>query len=539
MPILPYINLPQNNVPDLLNSIGDTLVSAAQRKKQQEKDAADLLLRQQTQAREDRLATAQIGNYQSEAEARKSEAEMRKAAQDRENAAQMATARQGIMAALQAGKPDVARQIAATYGVKLDQQTPPRPQLAGNTIMPPTAVDLTAPPAPGQDASAVEGANAQAIASNQPAAPKPQPWNIAGVPYDPTAVEAADDAERAKIAERSRAAYQPLGYGDTAAALVQGSTGNKMPEIDTLIAQRMKADQAAKDREDEKARQREFQDQQNQLYRRTFPQAMALADKQAQGRVSAAQAIGGARQDQADLAAYKHVDATVHQAVQESGMPKLLQTKELLDLANTELDRPSGAAQIGARMAIERALRGGPPTQYMDEQERNHIGGFQARMEGALQTLATGEMGDAQKQAVRQEIAAARAEYDRFLDRRAQSIGGRLARDPSLQNMQGTVNERWKQTMANYGREVPDLFQPGQNANALPAIGSRSVAATQAPPAKTNPLIEAAQRPGRAAARKQMMSPAAAEAKAWLQANPNDPKAEAVRAKLKSMGELQ
>jgi hypothetical protein len=138
MAILPWVNLPENRTPELLGSIGDTLIAAAKRKQEQERAAADLLLRQRSADREDRLATGQLANYASEAEARKSEAAMRAAQEkritdqaNRQQGLDIAGAIPKIRSMLTPGSPDYdpqsAMSLARAHGINLTAQQPQAP----------------------------------------------------------------------------------------------------------------------------------------------------------------------------------------------------------------------------------------------------------------------------------------------------------------------------------------------------------------------------------------------------------------------------
>src|SRR6187549_2475327 len=95
----------------------DRILRARQMSQQAERDRADLLLRQNAQTQQKELQGAQIKNYESEAAARTTAETERKAARDREG-------RQAIIAALDAGKHDLAKQLAHSYGITIDKQAP-------------------------------------------------------------------------------------------------------------------------------------------------------------------------------------------------------------------------------------------------------------------------------------------------------------------------------------------------------------------------------------------------------------------------------
>jgi len=455
---------------DFMGDVVDRIMRAREASRKAEQDRAELLLRQQALGQQQQLQSAQIQNYQSEADQRKAAEADRRAGIQREGTA-------AVIAALDAGKHDLAKQQAKLYGIDISKVAPSVTQMPGNTTMAPLGIDLTAPPAEGEDMAATFDRNAKAIASNAPLAPKePTAWNINGTPYDPASTEAAIAAEREKTAKRTEEAFSPLGYGPVAGALARGGTGAKPVEVDTLISQRMKADQAERDRREMLDRRIDATQAQHERENLTVEQKLAESAKNRAARIAAAQAGGGgARTDQANLSGYKYADQVVHQAGQELGLPKLTETLNLFDIAKQELGKDSGAAQVGARMVVERALRGGPPTQYMDQQEAAHLGGLWAQVTGKLQTAANGQLGDEQRKAIADELDAAREQFIAARERRLGAIKQRLTTDPALQNLRGTANARYRQLAEGMGGGSEDIF-PGEG-NALPPVGAGSVAA--------------------------------------------------------------
>jgi len=290
---------------------------------------------------------------------------------------------------------------------------------------------------------------------------------IGDVNIDPNAaVQARED-----MAKRSEDAFAPLGYGKAAGALARGGTGAKPAEILPMISHLMQNDESIAARNAASEETRQFRAEQNDLARKN---ALNVARIAGGSRITAAGVSGGPKEDQADLAAYRHVESIVKNAWQESGGASMKKNGDMLGIARDELDSNSGSAQAGARFAIERFLRGGAATKWADEQERQRMGGIAARLSGALQTLATGRYSEGQKEAIKAEIDSAEQEYKKLVERHATALGTRLVNDPSLSNMKRTVSERYKQQMAGMGLDVPDLTTDEDNA--LPPIGARSVA---------------------------------------------------------------
>lgn len=477
---LPWVTAPENRTPDLLGSIGESLVGAAKAREEKQRYAAQQLRQQKLDEQQAKLQAAQIANYESEAAQRAAQAE------EQQKLHRMAAIKD-IQASLDAGKIDEAKLKAAAYKMDLGNAQQPITQQPGNTVMAPTNRDLTAPPGEGESTNDVMAANQAAIAQNQPLAPKKAPYVVGGQQYDPEQTKAAEQAQREETAARVGKAYEPLGYGQQASALALGDTG-KAADIDTLIAQRMKADQADKERRELLGVKNQFTTERDERNKLTRQEQIDIAAAHDRARIAGGIAAGGgARTDQANLAAYNAVDRKVKESAKELGLPKLNETISGIDLAISELSKPSGAAQIGGRMALERYLRGGPPTQYMDQQEVTHLGGAWARLEGAVQTAANGEMGQGQLEAVIHEAQAAKEAMVAARARRLAAIRSGLASEPGLENMHGSVNARFKQLAEGIGAPAEDIF-PGEG-NALPPIGAGSVAASRQAAAKSKPTV--------------------------------------------------
>lgn len=131
MAVLPWVNLPDNRVPDLLGGIGDTLVAAADRKRQEKQRAAEMLMKQREQDRQDQLAQAQIGNYASEAEARKANEARIAAGEKRQQGLDVAGAIPTIKSMLTPGSPNYdpesAMSLARAHGIDLQKVAAPLP----------------------------------------------------------------------------------------------------------------------------------------------------------------------------------------------------------------------------------------------------------------------------------------------------------------------------------------------------------------------------------------------------------------------------
>lgn len=369
--ILPTVTLGPNQIPDILGNIGDSLTEAAKRRDARKKEAADALYKQQEAARQDRLVTGQLANYQSEADARTHQ-------QEQADALQHLTATKDIQASLDAGKTDEANLKAKAYKIKAYQEVG---QKQGDTVMPPTPVDLTAPPAPGQAPADVEASNAAAIANNAPMEQRQGAWNIGGARYDPAQTKAAEDATREETAQRSGAAYEPLGYGNVAQALVRGSTGAKPVEVDSLIAQRMKNDEADKERKALLDQRETFQADQADKYKLNTDQQIrhqlameAAAREQAHARTAASAGLSENRNDMATNRNLTTYMGTVKEFENNAGVkPDVAMMKNIGKIHEELTSKPtSPIAQAAAIDTISQIAQGGKASQGVMAQINAH-----------------------------------------------------------------------------------------------------------------------------------------------------------------------
>lgn len=460
----------QMPTPNAFGNLAEIILAARRQAQQEEQARADLLLRRQQHE-------AQVTQNYAQQQHQAQELGLRQSQEVERGAHNRLVATQQVTAALDQGRPDLARQIAKAAG--LGDITEQRQDPKDSLMMP--SFDAPEPP-PGQSGPMFEPGGMRA--TREPT------YMVAGEKYDPLQTRMATEARRNRDIEQVRGAFGPLGYGDEAAALAAANTQDKPLDISGLISKRMERDNAREAARTEKETNREFIRGENEKYRseaKTREDYYNLANIAASAKTDSAGALAGPRQDQGDLQSRKYVDETITKFEKGTGVPKLLQTMEMFKLAKSELRKPSGAAQVGARMAIERALRGGPPTQYMDEQEQKHLSGVMGRVEGLLETLQSGQFGDEQKQAIDHEIDAAISEFEGSIDRRYQAAAARFKDDPAFENLQGTVNNRIRQTFAAFGRQVPDIYPGGKDR--IGAIGSRSVAGTSpaAPPVAPKP----------------------------------------------------
>src|SRR5712671_5068050 len=119
---LPWVNAPENRVPELLGGIGDTLVAAAQRRQQERQQAAaNLLQKQRLEADQSRMraeeSRAQAEEHRAAAAAQREE--HRYAASQADETAQ---ALPRIHELLAAGDEGSANALAQARGIKLQQR---------------------------------------------------------------------------------------------------------------------------------------------------------------------------------------------------------------------------------------------------------------------------------------------------------------------------------------------------------------------------------------------------------------------------------
>src|ERR1700690_2529307 len=128
---LPWVTLPEDKRGELwanaINSVGDSLVGAAQTAEKRKKEAADLLLKQREADRMD-------ANSAAERETLKSLRAQRGGETNRNAIADHLAATKEIMAALDAGQTDRAHAIATAYRTPMTQRPGQNP---GETLMEP------------------------------------------------------------------------------------------------------------------------------------------------------------------------------------------------------------------------------------------------------------------------------------------------------------------------------------------------------------------------------------------------------------------
>lgn len=265
MAILPWVNLPQNRTPDLLGSIGDTLIEAARRKQEKERAAADLLLRQRTADREDQELGLRRQNYASEDAARKSEMEMRKAQEQRITSQE--TRQQGLdvanvipkLTAMAVNDPAGAESLARAYGIKnwraLQPDAPAmapvpevKPSLPGGL----DAISGGGPsidPAEQQRAQGIQASNDQAMAKFKQQLPTYSGDSPIGpVSIDPNSIRRQHDAELAQRQQELSPLASVAGLNPAARSRMQAliQSGAQRPELESAL----KAEQAQQEKED-------------------------------------------------------------------------------------------------------------------------------------------------------------------------------------------------------------------------------------------------------------------------------------------------
>jgi hypothetical protein len=337
----------------------------------------------------------------------------------------------------------------------------------------------------------------QAMASPEVAAQQFQPsgltppkpdrttYMIDGQPYDPEQTRQAALARRQAQAEQNRAAFEPLGQGDVAHAMTMA--GHDKDTIGAWILKHMDSQEADKQRAADKqaaldARHSEHQDQMAATadLARTFRPDIAERERmiQLQGDqgVRKAEAFAAPRFESTDIQATKAVEQSLASQWKSTDMDKLLNATRLMGQANAALQSDDtnnpGAAQVGARTILERVVRQGIPTAYLDQRERQEVTGIVGKVQGIFSRLSGEGLGEQEKAAYQHELDTYQQLLQGYVAKSVAGIQQTIADDPSKRNLLGTANQWLRGRVSAYGIELPK----GPDENRVPAIGSRSAA---------------------------------------------------------------
>jgi hypothetical protein len=489
---LPWVTLPEDKRGELwanaINSVGDSLVGAAQTAEKRKKEAADLLLKQREADRMDANSAAERDNLKSLMAQREGETN-RNAVQDH------LAATKEIMSALDAGQTDRAHAIATAYRTPLTQ-APPTPGVAeeGPQATPEIAQQAgkiraeqaSFEPGAGPDSQYTGAAKAEmnrfAGAQNPPSTPGA--YSIGGASYDPAQTAAAEESKRAEEAKRAKEAFAPVGYGAQAAAIA--TTGAKPGEIGSLVTGLQKSDQVTKAREEDHALQRQFNATENQKYKSDEELKLRLANISANARIGAAREIGNSpsKADSATRGDYTAAQKAMVNMDRVVGLPKLVSSDASLRQALDNIKSDNPVAQHDAQIQLARIVRGGVPTTAEEQMLYKNVGGLANKIPTFWAQVESGQLAPETQAAVKDVVQSADAHTQAQLDRAYQTYR-KMASDPALENLRPTLNSEVKARFAAVGRDVPDVFPTSDKQTPL---GSASRAVRE----EKNPLVRAA-----------------------------------------------
>ena len=443
------------------------------------------------------------------------ELEMERRNQEEKQRSTRLAAIKEIGSALDAGRPDYAKQVMQEYGIPFQEVV--KHQDPRNTLMPPSdevpqtpeegpqatpqiaqeagvfrarqaAGDATEPrPQDAQAQVAAAEQERQRFATAQqptsyvtqpPMAPKPDKttYMVAGQPYDPEQRRAAADAIRQRDAEENRAAFEQLGPGLGDFAYSMTMAGNDKSNVAALVRQHMDNQATNQSRLEDKAAQRDFQAEQNRMFRLTLGQRESLADRNGQWGVRKMETLAGPKYETTDINATKALESSLQSQWKGTEMDKLLSATRLMGQASAALNSDDsahpGAAQVGARTLMERVIRQGIPTAYLDQRERAEVTGITGKIESLVSRLSGEGLGDQEKAAYQQELDTYANRLQGYVQKSVGGMQQRIKSDPSYRNLQGTADQWLRGRLSSYGIDLPG----GEHENNLPAMGSRSSA---------------------------------------------------------------
>lgn len=557
-PQIPQVQAPQFD-------FGDTLIAARKAEEAKNQQRAEMLLGQQKLAAEvdqnkaqnsfaDRRTKIEEGRAKDEGDTHKAEVT------------------QQVLQALDAGRPDLAHQIAKRYPGLLSSATTqapaPPPAGGGDTLLPPStetpnpnpiesprisaedsaraAIASTAnqPDATADDLVAArekadtartdfDQANSQSMFTRAPDAQAPLPkteYRVQGDVYDPTEALRATAAARQRNVETTKTAFGETGnpkYVNLAASLA--ASGVPPEKIAPIVSAEMEKDNARTAKDEDTKANRTFLQQEHVLNREQSDEN----NKRMTGAIVTAAGLRAnppAAQDTGARGDTSLVHRIVKDAATANGIPKLLQQRDAFNAATAQLEAQTGLGDADALTSMAKAFRGGVPNMFEDKRLQDHMTGLLGRIENIAAGAQSGRLGPEAEANVKQTLAAAKAEMERHVDGRYQTFAHGVGTNPQLQNYGGQVNAEVRTIFAPLGRDVPDVMaEDGAQAQPLGAAQGR---------AHGNPVQQAhaaskTKNAGRAA---MVKDPAVQAAIAQLKAAPNDPRAPAVRAKLQAMG---
>lgn len=454
------IQLPQNFNP--LGNVADALTEARQAQQAEDARRAEFLLRQRQQegVEQERARTAYTQN------------------QDRQ-----AQIRMQITQALDAGRPDMARQIASAYGVPLPERQVQQ-QAPGDELMKPSTPVQQEPvqgPLPSAEdmaratrtrvagderddgsnlaaqlASAEEGR--QGFERDQQGmrfdpqglmARKPDKtlYNVGGLEYDPTEVRRAEQERIARNVEQQRAAFSGFGdkYGNLAAGLAAGAD----PKLSPVIAAAMEKDAAREAAATEKSTNRTFLEGEHKLNR----QQSDINNR----RIAAAMAARHSadlpqKEARSNLDAAKYFSDEYGKFQKEAGIPQDAKEFRLLSDGLSLSKKDNSLSQRKGQFNLGRSING--PGVFTDADRRailSNVAGALGMAETAVEKMIDGQMGERERavveQAARNQLEVVKLRIQLYDEGARQRFGP----DSEFADVQNLFVNRHRANMQQYG----------------------------------------------------------------------------------------
>lgn len=413
---------------DPFGDFGNALLAARKAQKDDDARRAELMFRQQQQTGLDQ------------------ERQRRAAMEAQDRQAQIRTQ---ITAALDQQRPDMARQIASSYGIQLPERQVQQ-QAPGDELMKPSAEVQQAPvygPSPSQediaratktrislgqdDGDSLEGQlntaeegrlgflqdqQGSRFESQGLMARKPDKtvYNVMGQDYDPTQAREAQMAERQRLAEQSKSAFTPAGqeYGSLVAAMIQA--GADPAKAATAVSAAMEKDESRRATEEEKRTNRAFLENEHKLNRQLSEEnnrrmAAAIGAGKTQGLGLKERASD--RQDESGL------DLLTSRVFQQTGFKEVqVQNRKFNDMSAQLATKPNAALDAKTAGTWVKEAQGG--TGVISDSDMdvfwNRVGGKPAQVEQWIRDFVDGKMAP-DKRAIVMEATkelAKRAQYN-------------------------------------------------------------------------------------------------------------------------------
>jgi hypothetical protein len=392
--------------PRATQGIAETIMAARQAQQRQEAERAEMLLRQQ-----------------------QFDAQQSLIAQKRRD--------EGIDAvtkALDAGRPDLARQLGGNYGINVGTQLGPQ-HGEGDTLMAPS-MTRQVPQEPVMGPVQPEGMEGrdEFVDSQKPTRtemvpqapmavkPRAQSYTIDGIGYDQEEGRQARQIQLAEEAGRQRRAYAGFGprYADMAAGVAAGGD----PNIAKVVSSAIEHDTAREVRA-EKEEQRAFQSIQNDLNRQQSDvnnQRMSAAVGAGKGVGIQLKAEQGDRQEEAGL------DGVVNKVFQNLGFKEIqAQNRKFNDMAagltkkNAALDAKTAGSWVKEAQGGTGVISDADMRQFWDR-----VGGWGIRTQEAVEGALSGQLGADKRRIVAEAVRELAARAQTNLQTVKESVRRRL-----------------------------------------------------------------------------------------------------------------